>query len=257
MVDSVVFVADNVPVSLKLPPTFKFFAIPTPPVTITAPVVGVVESVVFVNVAVPTSPKLPPTFKFFTMPTPPATTNAPVVGVVDSVVFVENIIPARVDVPVTPRLPPTFKFFAMPAPPATINAPLVGAVDCVVLVAINALVENAPPTNKFPPMLAPPVPEITNAPVPRALAGEFEVNVTPLENEDAPWTVKVVTVAAAGVTVPSGPFIEVATRLFIVAVPVTPKVVNVAGAEPNGPTVRQDGPLLGPTYPSKLSVSLL
>ena len=140
-------------------------------------------------------------------------------------------------------MPPTYKFLPIPAPPAVITAPDVTLVDWVESVEVTI-----PPTYNRPPILAPPLLATTNAPVPSAVAAVFEVSVTVLEKVAAPDAVSVVTAAVLGVVVPKRPFIPVpASRLATVAVPVAVMSVNVAGAVPKGPTVRQAGPPLGPT----------
>ena len=68
-----------IPLTLKLPPTFKFFSIPTPPLTISDPSSLVVDCVVFLI------DTMPPIFTSLPIPAPPLTTNAPFVVVVEAV----------------------------------------------------------------------------------------------------------------------------------------------------------------------------
>jgi len=99
----------------------------------------------------------PPIHKFPPIPTPPLTIKAPVVGLretVDDVTFnVANVpdvalmVPALIDPPADPwpaadtlRLPPTFKLPPIPTPPGVIIAPVVVLVDCVLVVTTKLFV---------------------------------------------------------------------------------------------------------------------
>ena len=88
----------------------------------------------------PVTSKSSPTLRFFAIPTPPATVSAPVAVSVDCVSSVIACAPIKVVVPVTSKLPPTLRFCAIPTPPSTINAPLVVSVDCVVSFKLTAAV---------------------------------------------------------------------------------------------------------------------
>ena len=95
------------------PPTYSFFAIPTPPSTFRAPVVLEVGCVVSVTITLPddiSAAKI-----VAATPRPPATRRAPVIAEVEFVVL------------------PTYSFFAIPTPPATCRAPVVLEVESVVL----------------------------------------------------------------------------------------------------------------------------
>ena len=78
-----------------IPATFNWLPIPTPPLTINAPVSSEVEEVVF-DIEV-----IPATFNWLPMPTPPETTKAPDDIPVDSTVLVNDTIPVALNVPAT------------------------------------------------------------------------------------------------------------------------------------------------------------
>jgi hypothetical protein len=167
-----ILVAVNIPPTLTLPP------IPTPPVTTNAPVVVENEVAVPLTVTVvavmilavsitdpisvapvmdppePVVTILPPRYKSPPIPTPPATTNAPVVVLVDEAVLPIVAVPVIVAVvleiklapvmdppdPVVAMKPPTNKLPPIPAPPRTCNAPVLVEVAEVRLDMINVVV---------------------------------------------------------------------------------------------------------------------
>ena len=92
------------PVTSIVPPTLRFSATPTPPVTLRAPVELDEDVVLLLNVTTPSeliaailvdpvTSKVPPTFKFSAIPTPPSTISAPVVEFVEVVVLFRLVIP--------------------------------------------------------------------------------------------------------------------------------------------------------------------
>ena len=82
--ESIVKFPAEVSISLSLATPILMLSIVAPPFASRRPV----------NVDTPATDNEPPTFRFFAIPTPPATVNAPVVVVVDSVVFVVASVPA-------------------------------------------------------------------------------------------------------------------------------------------------------------------
>ena len=260
-----------VPVTDKAPPTFNAPPIPTPPVTINAPVDVVVEAVEFVidtapldvnpvnvptevilvwaavaNVPVilPVTDKAPPTFNAPPIPTPPVTIKAPVDVVVEAVEFVIETVPLDVNpvnvpteviegcaavanvpviLPVTDKAPPTFNAPPIPTPPVTIKAPVdvvVEAVEFVIETAplevnpVNvpteviegcAAVANVPvmlpPTFNAPPIPTPPV--TIKAPVDVVVeAVEFVIETAPLEVNPVNVPTEVIEGCAAVANVP-------------------------------------------------------
>ena len=77
------------PINFKLPPIYVFPWMPTPPVTIRAPVPVLVEGVkgapMLPMMALPITFRFPPTYVFPRMPTPPVTIRAPVPVLVEGV----------------------------------------------------------------------------------------------------------------------------------------------------------------------------
>ena len=175
------------------PPTFKFSAIPTPPSTMSAPVVELVEVVVLFRLVSPVTSRVPPTLRFSATPTPPVTLRAPVVLDVDVVLLLNVTTPSEliaailVD-PVTSKAPPTLRFSTTPTPPVTLRAPVVLDVDVVLLLNVTtpseviAAIVVAPVTSMVPPTFkfsAIPTPPVTlRAPVVLDVDVVLSLNVT-------------------------------------------------------------------------------
>ena len=120
-----------------------FLAIPTPPLTMTAPVPELVESTVFDTLIYEVAPvfKLPATFVFSPIyafppiPTPPLTTKAPVPELEDSVIEFTDKLPA------TFAFAPIYAFPPIPTPPFTTNAPVAVLVDTALLAILTLQLE--------------------------------------------------------------------------------------------------------------------
>jgi hypothetical protein len=168
--NSVALVNVPVPPTFRLPAMLTFCETPTPPVTITAPVVDELDPVLDVKTPCPATSINPATLRFCEIPTPPVTTTVPVVVELDPVpavnvtappadkapvtvaafsvavelverVPVTTVLPeltaAKLDVPLVVRVPPIFTFCDTPNPPVTTVAPVVVEVDEVPEVAVT------------------------------------------------------------------------------------------------------------------------
>ena len=134
----------NVDVSVtdKLPPTFIFPPIPTPPDTIKAPVVLSEDTVLSVTLTIPVKLgvfKGAYEAKFIPVIVTPVTSNVFPLGMVTPPFAVSNSV--NVDVPLTDTLPPTFIFPPIPTPPDTIKAPVVLSEDTVLSVTLTTPVK--------------------------------------------------------------------------------------------------------------------
>ena len=172
---------------------------PTPPVTVNAPVVVLVEFVVLVtaNVATFKSPaaplniNCPPKTRLPPIPTPPTTVNAPVVVLVDCELDVTDSVlrDKFVPEPWNINLPPSTRSCAIPTPPLTTSPPVVVDVEFVLVVnstcpfarkllttnsSASPLNINWPPRTRLPPMPTPPA--ICTAPV--VVLVDCDVDVT-------------------------------------------------------------------------------
>ena len=83
------------PCTVVVPPIFISFAIPTPPLTMSAPEIESLDCVIFAIVVIPNDVVCPPIFKLSLIPTPPSTTNAPVSVEVELVVPVTRVSPIK------------------------------------------------------------------------------------------------------------------------------------------------------------------
>ena len=103
---------------MVLPPTYRFWPMPAPPVTISAPEFGVVEPVLEVTARLPCTVAsaamlvMPPTHRFSVMPVPLTTCSAP------SVVEVVPLPPIRC------ASPPTYRLLSTLAPPGPGSEPV-------------------------------------------------------------------------------------------------------------------------------------
>ena len=141
----------NTSVTSRAPPTLRFPATPTPPSTMSAPVVELVEVVVLFRLVSPVTSRVvsrvtassmfsvpftvvaEPLAPRSTAPPPKVVLPVEVANILLALAAVAFVIsppfdiksPVKVVTPVTSRVPPTFKFSAIPTPPVTLRAPVV------------------------------------------------------------------------------------------------------------------------------------
>jgi len=136
-------------------PTFRLLAMPTPPATVSAPVVDVVDSVAPrtvrslknsvapVTAIVPSIDAAAPTLRFLEIPTLPATRSVPESTESDWVTFVTERMPVFVvapliaSAPLTQALVSTVRLLAMPTPPLVTIDPDEVDVELVVLLTLT------------------------------------------------------------------------------------------------------------------------